>query len=141
MLSSQFAIYPDCGGVEYGFKFDSYRGVLPFTGSVERTLIPGDAAILATKSGSTCRSVRHPALCARHWCRHRFRTNASFRQRCRISSETASARLASLSPSRTNLFWFHALRAGGLTVLVTRTPALVRKFSTRMHGELSCPIR
>src|SRR5450631_2087991 len=46
MLPSQLAIYPDCGGVEYGFKFDSYRGVLPFAGNIERSLIPGDVSKL-----------------------------------------------------------------------------------------------
>jgi hypothetical protein len=58
MLSGEFPIYPDCGCVEYGLKFDPYRGVLPFTRSVEGSPIPGDTAIVS-KSGVNLPGVRH----------------------------------------------------------------------------------
>src|SRR6266436_3092390 len=61
MLSSQFPIYPYCGCVEYGLKFDAYRGVLPFTRSVESSPIPSDASIVH-KSRVNLPSVRHAHL-------------------------------------------------------------------------------
>src|SRR5258708_25127195 len=58
MLSSQFPIYPYCGCVEYGLKFDTNHGVLPFTRSVEGSPIPGDTSIV-NKSTVNLPSVRY----------------------------------------------------------------------------------
>src|SRR5260370_28303971 len=58
MVSSELSIYPDCGGAEYGLKFEAHRTVLPFTQSVEASPIPGDATIV-NKSGVNLPSVRH----------------------------------------------------------------------------------
>src|SRR5713226_5213857 len=58
VLSSQFPVYPDCGCMEYGLKFDPNRGVLPFTRDVEGPPVPGDTSIL-DKSGVNLPSVRH----------------------------------------------------------------------------------
>src|SRR5216683_4237627 len=44
--------------MEYGLEFDPYRGVLPFTRSVEGPPIPGDTSIV-NKSGVNLPSVRH----------------------------------------------------------------------------------
>src|SRR6266446_3057706 len=44
--------------MEYGLEFDPYRGVLPFTRSVEGPPIPGDTSIVK-KSGLNLPSVRH----------------------------------------------------------------------------------
>src|ERR1700676_2876494 len=58
MLSGQFPVYPDFGCVEYGFKFDPHRRVLPFTRSVKGSLIPSDTSIVE-KSRVNLPSVRH----------------------------------------------------------------------------------
>src|SRR5258708_3981654 len=58
MFSGQLPVYPDFRCVEYSLKLESYRGVLPFTRSVEGSEIPGDTSIV-DKSKVNLPSVRH----------------------------------------------------------------------------------
>src|SRR6266436_5981658 len=139
MLSSQFPIYPYCGCVEYGLKFDTNHGVLPFTRSVEGSPIPGDTSIV-NKSTFNLPSVRYahfapgidgvigsiPTL---------LFTNVS-----RISLKQPLAAQT------------HGLRRGQVRCFLTcpeswraygarsQDSSLSQECSTRIHGKVPCPI-
>src|SRR3989441_4287177 len=139
MLSSQFPVYPDCGRMEYGLKFDPYRRVLPLIRSIEGAPIPGDASIV-NKSAVNLPSVRHahlapgavgfiasvPTL---------LLTNIS-----RISPEPplpAQAHSLRRGQVRCFLAYWEGRRAHGAR---SQDSGLRQKLSTRIHGKVPCPI-
>src|ERR1019366_5783070 len=52
MFSGEPAIDPHHGGMEYSFKLDSHRGMLPSDRNIEGPPIPGDAAIVDRPQGN-----------------------------------------------------------------------------------------
>jgi hypothetical protein len=138
MLSSQFTVYPDCGCMEYGLKFDPNRGVLPFTRSVESSPIPGDTSVV-TKSGFNLPSMRHAHFSPRNGLIASvptlLLTNIS-----RISQKPPLAAQA-YSLRCVEVRCFLTCRESRCAQCARSQDAGLRqKFSTRIHGKAPFPI-
>src|SRR5216684_2967407 len=139
MLSGQFPVYPDCGCMEYGLKFDPNRGVLPFTRSIESSPIPGDPSVV-TESGFNLPSMRH--------------MHFSPRNDGLIASVPTLllTNISRISPKPPLAAQAYSLRCGEVRCFLTcresrcaqcarsQDADLSQEFSTRMHGKAPFPI-
>src|ERR1700676_2263296 len=132
MFSSQFAIDPDCGRMEHRLKFDSRRGILPFTCSIEGSPIPGNTAIIG-EGGVNLPSERHvhpaPVTDGIISCEPTL-LHANVRRVCPEPPWAAEAHRLWCGQVRCFLDRLEDSRAHGAR---SQDTGLRQKFSTRMH--------